>query len=70
MSIGPREFAARQLLPNPPYTDAERRRILWAKIQDDWSMAHHNLHRATRSATRSLERLGETLRRIAEEGER
>lgn len=59
MTIGPREMTARR-------TGASSSAIRWARTGDQWSLAHHNLYRATKDATAAIRRLTAVLPRDGE----
>lgn len=58
--MGPREMRALRL----GHGDRMRR---WARIQDQWDLAHHNLYRATKRATRSTQQLHDAVERLPPE---
>lgn len=62
MTMGPREMRA---LREGAHPDSSI--VAWARFGDAWSLVHHNLFRATKDATRSMRRLGESLRRHDDE---
>jgi hypothetical protein len=69
MTIGPREMAALRAVVGP-ITVRDERVIRWARIGDQWSMAHHNLFRACRSTGNSFRKLADALDKAVPEDER
>jgi hypothetical protein len=66
VTLGPREMAARKAVLGP-ITVRDERVIRWARIEDQWDLASHNLFVACRSTGRAFEKLTEALVRIKAE---